>query len=486
MNEHLSRPPDNIGEAEQAARDTSDFGSGRWAALALLCLAQFMLVLDITVVQVALPSIGAELDLGRAELTWVVTTYLLFFGSLMIMGGRLADEFGLRRILLIGLALFTLASLLCGLATSAAALLLGRAVQGIGAAMLSPAALGIITTAFHGPVRDRALAVWAAIGGSGAAVGVLLGGVLTTGPGWEWIFYLNLPVGLLIGILLPRVVAAHRPQRRRGRVDVAGAIAITAGTALLIYGLVQAGDAGWTTATTLLPLTAAAACYLAFIGIEHSAQAPLVRLELLARRPVVSGAFVMLTATGMMLGLFFLSSLYLQQVVGLGALQTGLIFLPIAGAITAGAHLGGQLLHKAGGRIVGTAGFILAALGGAMLTQISASNNPLVDMLPGFMLAALGIGATFVAATSTALTDVSHAESGITSAVVNTFHELGGSIGVAVVSTAATASLDTGTADIGGFVAGFAVCAIAGGAAALLATVLIPAGKATAVVGHGH
>lgn len=218
------------------ARGVPAAASRRWTALVLLCLAQFMLIVDITGAQVALPSIGVDLDLGREALTWVVTTYTLFFGGLMVLGGRLADVLGARRMLLAGLALFTAASLVCGLSSSGAVLVAGRAAQGIGAALLSPAALATITTTFHGSERHRALGVWAAIGGTGAAVGVLLSGVLTAGPGWQWIFFVNVPVGLLVLGAVPLAIAPGRPRTLRAGVDVPGALAATAATALLIYG----------------------------------------------------------------------------------------------------------------------------------------------------------------------------------------------------------------------------------------------------------
>jgi EmrB/QacA subfamily drug resistance transporter len=307
--------------------------------LVSLCLAQFMLIVDITVVQVALPTIGAELTLDRGALTWVVTAYTLCFGGLMVLGGRLADAFGARRTLLAGLALFTAASLMCGLAGSGAVLIAGRALQGVGAALLSPAALAVITSTFHGPRRGRALGVWAAIGGTGAALGVLLGGVLTAGPGWAWVFFVNVPIGLLVLAALAAVVPAT--PGRPDRLDVPGALTVTAATALLIYGLVTAGDAGWGAAGTVLPLLGAVLLYVLFVLVERSVRSPLMRAETLARRPVISGTFVMLVATGLMLGLFFVSSLYLQHVQGFSALETGLLFFPVAIAITIGAQLGG-------------------------------------------------------------------------------------------------------------------------------------------------
>ncbi|NUP61975.1 MAG: MFS transporter [Nonomuraea sp.] len=462
-----------------------------WAVLVLLCLAQFMLIIDITVVQVALPAIGGDLALDRESLTWVVTAYTLCFGGLMVLGGRLADAFGARRTLLAGLALFTVASLVCGLAGDGATLIAGRAVQGAGAALLSPAALAVITTVFHGERRARALGVWAAIGGTGAALGVLLGGVLTDGPGWTWVFFVNVPIGLLVLATVPAAVPAIVPvivqaHGRTGRVDMPGALVVTAATGLLIYGLVSAGDGGWGATGTLLPLAGAALLYAAFVPVERSVRAPLMRIETLARRPVVSGAFVMLFATGLMLGLFFLSSLYLQHVLGFGPLRTGLAFLPVAVAITLGAHLGGRLIGKVGGRAVAVAAFAVTAAGAALMTRVSPGAGAFTTLVPGFVLAALGIGPAFVTATTTTMANVPPGENGVASGVINTFHELGGSIGVAVVSTVAASSLRGGSG-AGGFTSGLVLCAVAAAVAAVVSLGLVPPGRPSgAFVGHGH
>ncbi|TDD57221.1 DHA2 family efflux MFS transporter permease subunit [Nonomuraea terrae] len=463
--------------------------TGGWGVVVLLCLAQFMLIVDITVVQVALPSIGTDLALDRGSLTWVVTTYTLCFGGLMVLGGRLADALGARRTLLAGLALFTAASLMCGLAGNGAVLIAGRALQGVGAALLSPAALAVITATFHGERRGRALGVWAAIGGTGAALGVLLGGVLTAGPGWTWVFFVNVPIGLVtFGALL--AVVPPMPGRSE-RLDVPGALVVTLATALLIYGLVTAGDAGWGAVSTVLPLAGAVLLYVLFVVIERSVRSPLMRAETLARRPVISGSFVMLVATGLMLGLFFVSSLHLQHVLGFSALETGLLFLPVAIAITIGAQLGGHLIGKIGGRPVAVASFVVTAAGAALMTRISPDASAYTTLLPGFVLAALGIGPAFVTATTTTMANVPHGENGVASGVINTFHELGGSIGVAAVSTVAASSLVPGSTGgvggVGGFVAGLTLCAVVAGVAAVVALGLVPPGKpATAFVGHGH
>lgn len=414
------------GHATEAPR-TAD--SGRWLALTLLALAQFMLIVDISVVQVALPSIGADLLLGRESLTWVVTAYTLVFGGLMVLGGRLTDAYGARRVLLVGLTVFTLASLACGLARTSAWLIAARAGQGLGAALLSPAALATITMTFHGRERNRALGVWAAIGGTGAAVGVLLSRVLVAGPGWEWAFFVNVPIGALVFVLLPRLTPAGLARGTGGSVDVPGAIVVTTATAALIYGLVAAGDVGWAAPSVLVPVAAAVVAYGAFVLLEARTRNPLMQPRTMARRPVVSGAFLMLVATGLMLGLFFLTSLYLQHVLGLNALQTGLLFLPVALAVTAGARAGAHLIGRVGGRVVAAIGFTVTAAGAALLTQVAPDADAVGGVLPGFVLAAVGLGPAFVTATTTTLANVPHGESGVASAVVNTFHELGGTVG---------------------------------------------------------
>ncbi|KES04256.1 MFS transporter [Streptomyces toyocaensis] len=445
----------------------------RWAALALICVAQFMLILDVTVVNVALPDMAADLDLGRETLTWVVTAYTLCFGGLMLLGGRLADALGARRTLLAGLALFTAASLATGLAENASTLLGGRIGQGVGAALLSPAALSIVTTTFHGAERNKALGVWAAIGGSGSAVGVLLGGALTGGPGWQWVFYINVPVGLLLLIALPALVPARAPQP--ARLDVSGALLVTTGTAALIYGLVEAGDTGWTGVSTLLPLFGAVAAYAAFVTVERAARTPLMDLRMFTRRPVLAGAFLMLIATALLIAYFFLGSVYLQHLRGFSPLRTGLVFLPVAVATGVGAHLGSRLVGRIGGRPTAVAGMAVAAAGTVPLIRLSETGSVYAGLLPGFVIASLGLGAVFVTATTTALAMVEHREAGLASGIVNTFHEVGGSIGVAVVSTVAASGFERGA--VGGFADAFTVCAVTAAAGAVVALGLVPRGK---------
>jgi EmrB/QacA subfamily drug resistance transporter len=457
-------------------------GAGRrpWLALTLLCLAQLMLVLDVTVVNVALPAIGHGLRLGRADLTWALTAYTVAFGGLMLLGGRLADQFGTRRMLLTGLAVFTAASAVSGLASTGAMLIAGRVAQGIGAALLSPAALALVTTMFDGPRRPRALAIWAAVGGSGAAIGVAVGGLLTSEAGWRWVFFINLPIGLAVLAAVPVLIAA-RPAWRGRKLDVPGALTVVAATGAAIYGLISAGSDGWLTPRALLPIAAALVLYLLFGLRERTAAAPLMQVRLLASRPVGVGAFLMLVATGLLVGDFFLGSFYLQQVRGYSAVHTGLAFLPLAVAIILGAHAGGHVITALDRRVVTAGALTLAAAGEA----VAAHWHGPVALIAGLSVASIGLGTALVAATTTALADTPPAEAGLRSGVVNTFHELGSALGVAVLSSLAAPSL-TGTS-LTGFTRAFAACAVAALAAALIAAILAPAGRAAAsATPHAH
>ncbi|MFE9395408.1 MFS transporter [Streptomyces flavidovirens] len=484
-------PPPKPGNPDTPTPDTPH----RRLTLAVVCVAQFMLILDVTVVNVALPDMAADLRLGRATLTWVVTAYTLCFGGLMLLGGRLADALGARRTLVAGLTVFTAASLVTGLAETAPTLLAGRTAQGVGAALLSPAALAIVTTTFHGKERHKALAVWAAIGGTGSAAGVLLGGALTAGPGWQWVFYVNVPVGLALLAAVPALVPPRTPQPTR--LDVPGALLVTAATGSLIYGLVKAGDAGWAAPATLLPLAAAAALYALFAAVERATPTPLMDLRMFTRRPVLAGAFLMLVATALLIAFFFLGSVYLQHARGLSPLRTGLLFLPVAVAVGVGAHIGSRLVGAIGSRTTAVAGMAITAAGTVPLTLLTADGSVYATLLPGLVVASLGIGAVFVTATTTALAMVEHHESGLASGVVNTFHEVGGSIGVAVVSTVAAAGIEAHpgaslvltptTGLIDSFTDAFTVCAVAAAVSAVVAVALVPRGKPqTTGVPHVH
>ncbi|MEV5691785.1 MFS transporter [Micromonospora globbae] len=443
----------------------------RWKILGLVGVAQLMLILDVTVVAIALPHMGADLGLGRETLTWVVSGYTLTFGGLLLLGGRAADLFGARRLVLVGLLLFTAASLTAGLANSGAMLLSGRIAQGLAAAILSPAALSLIVTIFDGEERNKALGIWSALGGGGAALGVLLGGLLTAGPGWPWVFFINVPVGLVLLLTLrtqlppqPRLVAT-------GRLDLPGAVLVTSATGSLIYALIQAGDRGWATPATAILLVAAVVLYAAFAVRQRLAASPLMDVRLLLRRPVAAGTLLILVATALMISVFFLGTFYFQNHRGYGALHTGLLFLPVALATMLGANATGRVIGRAGARTCGVLGLLLAAVGMA----IPALRSGTLAMVIGVGLAAAGTGAVFVVASATALGQVQPHESGLASGIVSTFHEFGASLGAAVVSSVAAASIaGTSTA---GFENGFTTGAVIAATAAVLAFILTPGAR---------
>jgi EmrB/QacA subfamily drug resistance transporter len=449
-----------------------------WLLLALLCLAQFMLILDITVVNVALPSIGSDLGLGRQTLTWVVTAYSLTFGGLMLFGGRLADVIGRKTMFVVGLVVFVAASLTSGLAPTGGVLVGSRVAQGIGAALLSPAALALVTTTFQGRDRAKALSVWAGIGGMGAAVGVLVGGLLTSGPGWEWVFYVNVPVGIavLAGVLALIPHGDGSASAHGGRLDLPGAVLVTGSTALLILGIIRAGTYGWDATGSWLPMVLGVVGYAAFVAVERAVREPLVRLGLFVQRPVASGTFCVLLTSGLLLAGFFLGSLYLQRTVGLSALRTGLVFLPVAVAVIIGAGVASPLLSVLGYRLVGTIGLLVTAGGTGWLIGLPVPGGT-GDLLPGLMLAGAGCGMAFVAATAIALSSVQHEEAGLTSGLVNTSHEIGAALGIALASALAAASLAPMASTADGYGAAFTAFTGIAAVGAVIVLLTIPAGK---------
>jgi EmrB/QacA subfamily drug resistance transporter len=452
----------------------------RWKLLALLGVAQLMLILDVTVVAIALPHMETDLNLSREALTWTVSAYTLAFGGLMLLGGRIVDLVGAKRVVLAGLLLFTAASLAAGLAGSAELLVGGRIAQGVGAALMSPAALSLVVTLFDGAERHKALGIWSALGGGGAALGVLLGGLLTSGPGWSWVFYVNVPIGLAIAAALAAMLPRRTEGVSGGSLDVLGALLVTASTAVLIYALINAGESGWLTAETGWLLLGAAVGYGLFVLWQRAARSPLMNLALLARRPVATGAFLILMATALMIAGFFLGTFYFQHALGYGALQTGLLFLPVALATMVGANLTGRLLARFGGRPLAVAGFLVAAAGFAL----PALWMDTVAVTAGVAAGGAGAGALFVVASATALGQVAHEEAGVASGIVSTFHEFGASIGAAVVSSVAAASLIGSTLD--GFTDGFTVAAASAAVAAIVAAMLTPRRSADAQAESHH
>lgn len=438
--------------------------------IAALATAQLMLVLDVTVVNVALPDIGADLGLSRTALTWVMTIYTTLFGGLVLAGGKTADRLGARRVLVVGLIVFIAASLVSALAGDATTLLAGRAAQGVGAALVSPAALAVLLGSISPAGRGRALAVWGLLSAAGTALGVSAGGVLTSTLGWEWIFAINVPIGIVVLATLP---STTRPiPGSPARTDLPGTVLLTGGTGLIVYGLINAGSEGWSATTTLLALGGGALLWAVYAVVERRTDEPILRLSLLRDRPVAGGAFLMIVATGLMVGNFFLGSFTLQRGYGDDELQVGLELLPAAVGVAAGAHAAGRLLDLAAPRVVAFAGLLIAALGETLAATVEGSRPALVG---GLAVAALGIGAVFVTAFRSALASAGPTDGGLRSAVVNTAHELGGAFGVALLSTVAAAALMATRPSPSDFSVAYAGSAWAALTAALVALVLVPA-----------
>jgi EmrB/QacA subfamily drug resistance transporter len=451
----------------------------RWSLLLLLSVAQLMVILDISAVNVALPDLATDLDIRQADAGWTITSYSLIFGSLLLFGGRAADLLGRRRMFLTGLGVFTASSLVTALAGDAAMLFGARAGQGLGAAMLSPAALSIITTAFHGPERAKALAVWGAVGGAGAAIGVLLGGVLTELVDWRAIFFINLPVGLLLAAGATHLLPADRVRPQWRGLDLRGAALATASLGALVYALSQAQTSGWTSSQTLGIGAAALAGLAAFAALEMRTAQPLLRLQRLTDRAVGGGFAMMLAASAVLFGSFLLSSLYLQSVLGAGALETGLAFLPFAVAIGAGVHAAGHFISHAGVRIPLAAGFAIAAAGMLLLSGAGQHGSYATDVLPGMLVAGVGLGIILVSVSVAVLTGAADEETGMLSGLNTTGHEIGGSLGIAVLATIAAGA--TGPTAAAGLASGigdaYLAAAVIAGAASAAAFVILPSAR---------
>jgi len=407
----------------------------RWKALAIVCAAFFMTVLDVSIVNVALPSIGKSLHFSEANLQWVITAYAITFGGFLLLGGRAADLLGRRRVFYVGVVVFTVASFLCGLAWSEGVLIGARALQGFGAAIISPAALSIIMTTFdEGAERNKALGIWGAIGGSGAAVGVLAGGVLTKYLGWEWIFFVNVPVGVLALVLAPRFVRESRSEREHAW-DYGGAVTITAGLALLVYGVSQAPQDGWTSGATIARLVVAAVLLLAFLVIEARVKDPLMPFSIFKVRTVAGANVAGLLLGAVVFANFFLLTLYVQQVLGWSALKTGVTFIATAGTAILWAGLAQALVTRIGAKLVMTAGFVAMIAGMLWYTQIPVDGSYATDLLPGYLLIGFALPFTFIPVSIAALAGVQHREAGLASGLINTAQQVGGAIGVAVCSS---------------------------------------------------
>jgi EmrB/QacA subfamily drug resistance transporter len=428
----------------------------RWKALALVCAAIFMTVVDVSIVNVALPTIGHKLKFSSDSLQWVITAYALTFGGFLLLGGRAADFLGRRRVFVSGLALFTLASLLCGLSGSEGMLIGARAVQGLGAAIISPAALSIISTTFQeGAERNKALGIWGAIGGSGAAAGVLLGGVLTKYLGWEWIFFVNVPVGALVLLLAARIVPESRADVGHRRFDAAGAITVTSGLAVLVYAISKAPDVGWGTARTIGLLFLSAAILAVFVAWELRVRAPLTPFSVFRIRTLTAANVVGLLLGAVIYANFFILTLYVQQILGWSALRTGLTFLATAGTAVIWAGVAQALVTKVGPRPVMTIGLVILALSVLGYTRLPVHGHYWPDLLPLYLTFSIGMVFGFVPVSIAAFIGVPHHLAGLASGLMNTSQQIGGAIGVAVASTIFTSRAKSGHFTPAAFTSGY-------------------------------
>jgi EmrB/QacA subfamily drug resistance transporter len=414
----------------------------KWLALALLASVQFMVVLDIAIVNVALPSIQTDLGFSQENLQWVISAYALFFGGFLLLGGRAADLFGRRRLFLAGIVLFTVASLLAGFAWSEASLITARALQGLGAAVITPAALSILMTTFHeGKDRNTALGVWGAVGAFGAVAGVLLGGVLTDALSWEWIFFLNAPVGLAAFLVTPLLLGESRDERAHS-FDIPGAVLVTSGMVVLVFGITQANEYGWTSAATIGLFTAAAALLAAFVAWEARVSQPLMPFSIFRLRTLVGANIAGLILGTALFAMFLMLTLYMQQVLGYSAMKTGVGYLAVAGTAILWSAVAAQLVTRIGVKPVLVAGMSLLTAGLVYFTQIDVGGSYLGDLLPGFLLISIGMGFSFVPISIAALAGVRHEEAGLASGLINTSQQIGGALGIAALSAIATSTTE--------------------------------------------
>ena len=426
-----------------------------WIILLLVCLAQFMVILDATVVNVALPSIQRDLGLSENNLQWIVNAYTLLFGGFLLLGGRAGDLLGRKRLFLAGVVVFTAASLLNGLAVNSGMLIGSRALQGLGAAFISPAALSIISTTFaEGKERGKALGIWAAIASGGSAVGLVLGGVLTQAFSWPWIFFINVPVGVITFILSFRLIPESKDETAERSFDVAGAVTATGGLMALVFAIVRAQGQGWTSFHTIGEFVVAVALLVAFVVIELRSTAPLVRLDIFRVRSLTAANIVMLLVASGLFAMFFFNSLYIQRVLGYGPLKAGLAFLPFTGGIMVSAGIASQYAAKLGVRLVAGVGIVITTAGLLWLTQIPVHGTYVNDVLPPILLTSFGMGLVFVVLTLVATTGLDDTDQGLASGIFNTSQQIGGALGLAILATIA-ASHSSGGTQKAGLVHGF-------------------------------
>ena len=417
-----------------------------WVVLVLICMAQFMVILDATIVNVALPSIQKDLNLSEANLQWIINSYTLFFGGFLLLGGRAGDLLGRKRVFLVGLVVFTAASLLNGLANSEGMLIAFRAVQGLGAALISPAALSIISTTFaEGKERARALGVWAAIAVGGSAVGLVLGGALTQAFSWPWIFFVNVPVGIVTFILALRFVPESKDEHAHQSYDIPGAVAITGGLMSLVYAIVSAETDGWTATKTITFFVIAIVLHAAFLVIETRSKEPLVRLSIFRTRSLTAANVAMFLVASGMFAMFFFNTLYIQRVLGYGPLKAGVAFLPFTAGIMISAGLASNFAPRIGVRPVAAVGMVLTILGMLYFANMPVDGSYASDVLPGILLASLGMGAVFMPLTLVATTGLHDEDQGLASGLFNTSQQIGGALGLAILSTIAAGHTSSGT-----------------------------------------
>jgi EmrB/QacA subfamily drug resistance transporter len=431
--------------------EAAQYRERRWFALILLCFAQFIVVIDAAIVNVALPSIGEGLGFSQENLAWVVNAYVLTFGGFLLLGGRMADLLGRRRVFLAGLVLVAVASLAAGFSANEGQLIAARAAQGLGAAIISPSALSIITTTFSdGAERNKALGAWGAVAGLGGAAGVLFGGILTDGLGWEWVLWINVPVALVVAALTPPLVAESRSESETRHFDAAGAVTVTAGLSVLVYALVDATEAGWGSTQTLGLLALSAALIAAFVAIELRSQSPLVPFRIFRLRTLTGANVVGLLVGASLFSMFFFITLYMQQVLGYSAIKAGLSYLPLALMIIVASGIASQLVTRVGFKPVLIAGMTFIAVALVWFSQVSVGGGFVTDILGPSLVAATGLGFAFVTTTIAAVSGIRDQESGLASGLINTSQQIGGALGLAVLATIANSRTDDVVASSGG------------------------------------
>jgi EmrB/QacA subfamily drug resistance transporter len=468
----------------------------RWTALILLCAAQFVVVLDASIVNVALPSIGRGLHFSEQDLPWIVNAYVIAFGGFLLLGGRAADLLGRRRVFMAGLIVVAVASLAAGFAATQGELIAARAAQGLGAAIISPSALSIVTTLFKdGAERNKALGAWGAVAGSAGAVGVLLGGVLTTSLGWEWVLWVNVPVSLIALSLTPGLIPESRGESTTRHFDAAGAFSVTAGLSVLAYAFLDASSAGWGSTKIVSLLALAVILLVSFVLIELRSKAPLVPFRIFRLRTLTGANVVGLLLGASLFSMFFFISLYMQQVLRYSPIHAGLSYLPLALTIVFAAGLGGQLVTRMGFKPVLAGGMLFVAAGLVWFSRISVDGGFISDILGPSLLAAIGLGFGFVTSTIAAVSGVREREQGLASGLINTSQQIGGALGLAVLSTIATTRthdlLRSGTSTVphalaSGFQSAFLAGAVIAGLGVVATLVLIRTRDSRAHVELAH